>query len=113
MIAAAGLGGETVIACLGLTLARPTSTTCARARPWRSWKLLAEHKAGRLLVVEPHARALPRELAGLPVELTTLADALARARVVVLLVNHREFPNPGPAALAGKTVIDTRGAWRK
>ena len=41
-----------------------------------------------------------------------LDEALERADVVVLLVDHREFKELDRARLSGKRVIDTRGTWR-
>jgi UDP-N-acetyl-D-mannosaminuronate dehydrogenase len=38
--------------------------------------------------------------------------ALEQADIVVVLVDHDEFKNVAPEAIAGKTVIDTRGIWR-
>ncbi len=67
----------------------------------------------RVLVVEPHASKLPRELAGSGVEHLPLEAAIQAASVIVLLVDHREF-SPAPLALLqGKRVIDTRGVWRR
>jgi UDP-N-acetyl-D-mannosaminuronic acid dehydrogenase len=109
--AAAGMH-QPVIACLGLAF-KADVDDMRESPAVEIVKLLAGGKAGKLLVVEPHARALPHELAGLPVELTTLPAALAAANIVVLLVNHRAFLAVEPAALAGKTVIDTRGVWRR
>jgi UDP-N-acetyl-D-mannosaminuronic acid dehydrogenase len=66
-----------------------------------------------LMVVEPHVRALPPELAEFGnVRLAALEDALAACDVVVLLTDHREFRELGHERLAGKKLIDTRGAWR-
>lgn len=110
--AAAAVLMDPVIACLGLTF-KADVDDMRESPAVEIVKLLAEAKTGRLLVVEPHARALPCDLSGLPVELTTLTDAVARAQIVLLLVNHREFIALGAPVLAGKTVIDTRGIWVK
>ena len=73
---------------------------------------LAQAGAGRLLVVEPHIRSLPRGLPADKVELASLDVAVKAANVVVLLVNHREFVGFDRRKLEGKAVIDTRGIWR-
>ena len=68
---------------------------------------------GRVLVVEPHIKTLPRELAdGKRVELVDLDEALAAAEVIVLLTDHRVFRDIDPHRLAERPVIDTRGIWR-
>jgi UDP-N-acetyl-D-mannosaminuronic acid dehydrogenase len=41
-----------------------------------------------------------------------LEDAVKRAGVVVLLVNHRVFYNMDLSLLKDKIIIDTRGMWR-
>lgn len=77
-------------------------------------KLAAAEPDRRLLVVEPHVDFLPRQLAALPnVELTALGTALTEADVVALLVDHRRFREVPVQALAGKSVLDTRGIWRE
>ncbi len=74
---------------------------------------LARRGAGRLLVVEPHARQLPAALANYPgLELVGLAEALQRADILVLLVNHRAFGQVDRRVLMEKVVVDTRGLWR-
>ena len=73
---------------------------------------LAVEKAGRIIVVEPHVKQLPKSLvAAGAVELAALELAVARADVVVLLVNHREFAAVDRRKLDGKAVVDTRGIW--
>jgi UDP-N-acetyl-D-mannosaminuronic acid dehydrogenase len=54
---------------------------------------------------------LPKSLQG-RAELVSLADALARASVVVLLVDHRAFAGLTLQELKGKKLIDTRGVIR-
>jgi UDP-N-acetyl-D-mannosaminuronic acid dehydrogenase len=41
-----------------------------------------------------------------------LAEALAEADVIVLLVDHRQFLRIDREILDLKVVIDTQGAWR-
>lgn len=75
--------------------------------------LADEFPGATLLVVEPHVRELPKELANRRnVELVPLTAA-AKADVVVLLVDHSAFKSADRVALglADKTVIDTRGVW--
>ncbi|HYQ76637.1 UDP-N-acetyl-D-mannosamine dehydrogenase [Cellulomonas sp.] len=78
-------------------------------------RLAERSPAGRVAVVEPHVAALPPELAARPgVTLEPLADAVAGADAVVLLVDHAEFVAADRAALGldGAVVVDTRGVWR-
>ena len=68
--------------------------------------------SGRVLVVEPHIKTLPRELAhGKRIELVDLDEALTAAEVIVLLTDHWLFRDIDPHRLASKPVIDTRGIW--
>jgi UDP-N-acetyl-D-mannosaminuronic acid dehydrogenase len=73
-------------------------------------KRLAARYPGQLLVVEPHIAALPASLAGLARK-CSLAEALATADILVMLVDHNEFRKVSGADLANKTCIDTRGIW--
>ncbi|QSR32854.1 UDP-N-acetyl-D-mannosamine dehydrogenase [Nocardioides sp. S5] len=76
-------------------------------------ELAAAEPNRRLLVVEPHVDFLPLELSAIKnVELTALGTALAESEVVALLVDHRRFSDLPAEALANKSVLDTRGAWR-
>lgn len=100
-----------VIACLGLAFKADVDDL--RESPAMDIVAhLAAEKTGRLLVVEPHIRALPASLPADNVELVALDAAVAAADVVVLLVNHREFLDFDRRKLEGKAVIDTRGVWR-
>ncbi len=75
---------------------------------------VVEAGAAEVLAVEPHIHALPAELESLPgVRLATLDEALEKAAVVVLLVDHQPFRHLDPDRLAGKRVVDTRGIWRR
>ncbi|MBK4120373.1 UDP-N-acetyl-D-mannosamine dehydrogenase [Kocuria rhizophila] len=75
---------------------------------------LAEHvNHATVLAVEPNVSELPKGLQGLPnVEFAEYKDAIERADVVLLLVDHDEFKALPAAALKGKAVVDTKGLWR-
>ena len=59
-----------------------------------------------------HRAAAPSLAALDNVELAETGDAVGRADVVVLLVDHREFKHLDRSLIAGKSVVDTRGVWR-
>lgn len=68
---------------------------------------------GTVLVVEPNIEELPKEFAGKPnVELAELEDAVERADIVLLMVDHDPFKTFDHEKLQEKVVIDTKGLWR-
>jgi len=99
-----------VIACLGLAF-KPDIDDMRESPAAEIVEHLARDKAGEILAVEPHVRELPKALKG-KVSLCSAEEAVTRADIVVLLVNHRVFSNIDRALLRDKIVIDTRGFWR-
>lgn len=68
---------------------------------------------GTVLVVEPNIEELPREFEGKGnVELADLDDAVQRADIVLLLVDHDPFKTFDREKLQEKVVVDTKGLWR-
>ncbi|MDN5685484.1 MAG: UDP-N-acetyl-D-mannosamine dehydrogenase [Brachybacterium sp.] len=68
---------------------------------------------GTVLVVEPNIDVLPREFEGMGnVELADLDDAVERADIVLLMVDHDPFKDFDREKLREKFVIDTKGLWR-
>lgn len=62
--------------------------------------------------VEPNISELPKRLKGFDnVTLTALDEAITKADVVLLLVDHKEFKALPQEHLASKSVIDTKGTW--
>ena len=110
--AAARRAKKPVVACLGLAF-KADIDDLRESPAVEIVRELAKDRKLKLLAVEPHVRELPPELKGLPnVELCEAGEALRRASVALLLVNHRSFLDLKPQQLKGKTLIDTRGAWR-
>lgn len=68
---------------------------------------------GQVLVVEPNIDELPKEFAGKTnVELAELEDAVDRADIVLVMVDHDPFKEFDHTTLQEKVVIDTKGLWR-
>jgi len=94
-----------VIGCLGLAFkanvddlrSSPALTIAERLR---------EEGLGELLVCEPNVTAHEG------FDLVALDAVMARANVIVLLVDHDEFKKLRPSDFAGKALIDTRGLVR-
>jgi UDP-N-acetyl-D-mannosaminuronic acid dehydrogenase len=103
------------IACLGLSF-KADVDDLRESPAVEIVRTLALENVGRVLAVEPHISRLPANLNGSlgagKVTLLPADEAIAQADIVVLLVNHRAFGAIDRASLAGKVLIDTRGAWR-
>lgn len=76
-------------------------------------KLADRMPDAKLLAVEPHVSSLPKALAGRDnVELAEVRDALTRADVAVVLVDHDQFKSLEPGSFGDAVVIDTKGLLR-
>ena len=102
-----------VIACLGLAF-KPDIDDLRESPALSITRTLAERMPhATVLAVEPHVEELPAKLAEAGnIELAETADALNRADLVLLLVDHTVFKQIDRASLGDKPVIDTRGMWR-
>lgn len=96
------------LACLGLAF-KANIDDFRESPALKVAEALAAELGDRLLIVEPHTQVLPANLD--KAELTELADAIERAEIVVVLVDHDPFKSVTPQQLAGKDVYDTRGIW--
>ncbi len=66
----------------------------------------------KVMVAEPHVRALPGVLDDLGnVLLTGTEEAVQEADVVALLTDHSRFRSIRKTQLTGKVIYDTRGMW--
>lgn len=102
-----------VIAALGLAF-KANIDDLRESPAMNITKDLAEHVShATVLAVEPNVSELPKGLQGLPnVEFADYQDAIERADVILLLVDHDEFKAIPATALKGKAVVDTKGLWR-
>lgn len=110
---AAGSASAPVIAALGLAFKPDIDDLRESPAMDITAKLAERFSHGTVLAVEPNVKELPAKLQGFEnVEFAEYNDAIERADVVLLLVDHQEFKTVAATALAGKQVVDTKGIWR-
>ncbi|MCM3509909.1 UDP-N-acetyl-D-mannosamine dehydrogenase [Rothia sp. P100] len=110
---AAGSAPQPVVAALGLAF-KPNIDDLRESPAMDITQRLAQELPGAtVLAVEPNVSALPAKLEGIGnLEFDTYENAIERADVVVLLVDHEDFKAVPATALAGKQIVDTKGIWR-
>lgn len=101
-----------VIACLGLAF-KPDIDDLRESPAVQILEELSKDKNLSILAVEPHVQELPEKLqANNNLQLVDLNYALAKADIILLLVDHQAFGGVSKDLLKEKVVIDTRGMWQ-
>lgn len=108
--AAAAKINDPIIACLGLSF-KADIDDLRESPSLEIVRHLKELKLGKLYVAEPHIDELPSNLIGKGVFFADAKEAVAKADIVLLLVNHQIFSGISIGSLTGKVIIDTRGFW--
>lgn len=98
-----------VVACLGLAFKADVDDLRESPARWIV-EQLAEQLEGQILACEPHITALPKQLEG-KATLVSTDEAIKRADIIVLLVDHKPFKKIPKRVLNERVVIDTRGIW--
>jgi len=100
---------DVVVACFGLAF-KPDIDDLRESPALEISKQVVERHAGKVIVVEPNIKALPATLE--QPELCSVAEAIERADILLLLVDHKPFKDIPAESLQGLQVVDTRGIWR-
>lgn len=94
-----------VIGCLGLSF-KPDIDDLRESPALEIVKRLQSEKLGKIMACDPNISALKG------VTLYSLAEVLAQAGIILVLVAHRQFKALERKNLSGKIIIDTCGLWR-
>lgn len=77
----------------------------------RITQALAKRYKGKVGVVEPNLQALPQTLSDAQVSLMDLDEAITKANIFVVLVDHTQFKCISRKLFPYQSIIDTRGIW--
>jgi UDP-N-acetyl-D-mannosaminuronic acid dehydrogenase len=110
IVEAASRQANPTIACLGLSY-KANVEDMRESAAVKVVEGVAKRGIGHLLAVEPHVSELPPALSGLDVRLVELEEALERADVVALLVEHSVFRAVNRDLLENTEIVDVLGLW--
>lgn len=96
------------IACLGLSF-KANIDDLRESPAVEIVKELASIYGETIYVAEPHIEELPKSLAAMNIQLIKTGEAIERADVVVLLVDHDYFKVMDEVIFRNKILLDTRG----
>jgi UDP-N-acetyl-D-mannosaminuronic acid dehydrogenase len=99
------------VSCLGLSFKANIDDTRESPAVDIVRTLAREHR-GPVLVAEPHLKTLPNSLLGERVTLVPTVEAVDRADVIVMLVDHEIFKQINLYSIGTRALIDTRGVWQ-
>mgnify|MGYP000243389976 CR=1 FL=1 len=98
------------VSCLGLSFKANIDDT--RESPAVDIvRTLSRELPGPVLVAEPHLGSLPHSLIGERISLVPTDEAIDRADVIVLLVDHQSFKQINISTIGSRALVDTRGVW--
>jgi len=97
-----------VIACLGLAF-KADIDDLRESPALQIVEELNNRDIGKLIAVEPNISELPRSLSESEIELNSFEQAIEKANVILVLVDHKQFKLADKTEFAKKVVIDTRG----
>lgn len=97
-----------IIACLGLAF-KADIDDLRESPAVQIVEALEQRDVGQLICVEPNIEQLPNSLKEKAISLESYEQAIDKANVVVVLVDHKQFKSADQLELAKKVVIDTRG----
>lgn len=101
---------DITIACFGLAF-KPNIDDLRESPAVGVAQKIAEWHRGTTWVVEPHIAQIADALAG-KAELVSGEQALAKADILVMLVDHRAFRAIDAAQVQQQWIVDTKGVWR-
>tara|TARA_R110000796_G_scaffold252457_2_gene386871 strand:- start:1042 stop:2322 length:1281 start_codon:yes stop_codon:yes gene_type:complete len=100
---------DVTIACFGLAF-KPDIDDLRESPALKIAEAIAEKHVGCSLMVEPNIKKLPQ--GKLPdSQLVSHEEAIEKADVAVLLVDHKSFKGMKKMKLENKLIIDSRGIW--
>jgi len=103
--------GALTVSCLGLSFKANIDDT--RESPAVNIvRMLAREHSGQVLVAEPHLSSLPNSLVGERVTLVPTKEAIDRADVILMLVDHQCFKDINISTIGSRVLVDTRGVWQ-
>ncbi|MDH2068815.1 UDP-N-acetyl-D-mannosamine dehydrogenase [Pantoea sp. GD03673] len=101
---------DITIACFGLAF-KPNIDDLRESPAMGVAQKIAEWHSGTTWVVEPHIEQLADSLAD-KAGLVSCEQALAKADILVMLVDHRAFRAIDAASVQQNWIVDTKGVWR-